>query len=123
MRKYKIYELEYLQNAEFTDDDLRELLDRKSFFISLAVGMLRMTGCKMTNNEMIHQITTDSQWMYKHFWTKEQRETFTECLKKAYFNLYRYNKTKLNIVTSFWLIQYGLTNCKQKKKRRMTLYS
>ena len=115
-RQYKIFDLEYLQNAEFTEDDLRELLDKKSFSISLAVGMLKMCGCKMPTSDIVSQVTSDKHWMYKHFWTKEQRENFTQCLRKSYYNLYRYNNTKLNVVIDFWLIQYGLTNCKQKKK-------
>ena len=117
-RKYKIFDLDYLQNAELTEDDLRELLDNKCFGMSLVVGMFKMSNHTMPNEKIIELVTTDKHWMYNYFWTKEQREAFTECLKKAFKNLYRYNDTKNEVVTSLWLVQYGLTNCKQKKKKK-----
>ena len=120
-KKYKIFDLDYLQNAELTDDDLRELLDNKCFGISLTVGMFKISNQNLSDEKIISIVTTDKHWMYKYFWTKEQREEFTECLKKAYKNLYKYGDRKTDIVTSLWLIQYGLTNCKQKKKKKCYL--
>lgn len=117
-KKYKIFDLDYLQNAELTDDDLRELLDNKNFNISLTVGMFNISNQNLSEEKIINLVMTDKYWMYKYFWTKDQREQFTECLKRAYKNLYRYGDRKIESIVGLWLVQYGLTNCKQKKKKK-----
>lgn len=116
-----IFYLDYLQNAEFTEDDLKHLLDENSFNLSLVVGMFKISNQNLSEHEIIKLVKKDNHWMYKYFWTKPQREEFEKCLFNAFRNLYRYKERKTQSLVDFWMIQYGLTNCKQKKKKQLRL--
>lgn len=117
----KIFDLDYLQNAEFTEEDLKQLFDNNAFNLSLIVGMFKMTNQKLSEHDIIRLVKTDKYWMYKYFWTKSERETFEICLINAYKNLYRYSEERTKSLVDFWIIQYGLTNCNQKKKKQLRL--
>ena len=121
--KYHIFDLEYLQTAELTEEDLKDLFDNKSFNISLIVGMFNMSNQNLSNEDIVKVVTSNNHWMYNYFWTKQQREDFTECLKKSYKNLYRFGDEKIESITNFWISQYGLTNSSKKRKKKEYLDS
>lgn len=121
--KYHIFDLEYLQTAELTEEDLKDLFDNKSFNISLIVGMFNMSNQNLSNEDIVKVVTSNNHWMYNYFWTKQQREDFIECLKKSYKNLYRFGDEKIESITNFWISQYGLTNSSKKRKKKEYLDS
>ena len=122
MKKYKIFEIEYLQNSEFTEEDLVYLLETPSFSLSLAVAMFRLYDkSDMTDEKIVNIVKTDNNWMYKHYWTKKQRDEFLSKLTKCYRNLYRYNNDTCEKLAQMWLVNYGFTSAKQKKKRMLLL--
>ena len=110
LKKHKIFDIEYLQNAEFTEEDLKNLIDGKSFTISLIVGMFKMTNQGLSESEITKLIKTDNKWMYKYFWTDAERDAFEKCLYDSFINLYRYKEEKTHALVGFWLTQYGLSN-------------
>ena len=119
---YKIFDLEYLQNEEFSEDDLIYLFETPSFNYSLIIGMFNKYDKRnLSNEKIVSIITTDDKWMYKHYWNREQREEFIEILEKCYYNLYRYHKSTCKAVSDMWIVQYGFTSAKQKKKKMLLL--
>jgi hypothetical protein len=121
-KKYKIFDLDYLQNNEFTEEDLIYLFETPSLNYSLVVGMFNLYDKgNMTDEKIINIVTTDEKWMYKHFWNKKQREEFIKILKNCYYNLYRYNESICTAMSDMWIIQFGFTSARQKKKKMMLL--
>lgn len=122
IKKYKIFDLDYLQNNEFTEEDLVYLFETPSLNYSLVVGMFRLYDKgNLTDDKIINIVTTDEKWMYKHFWNKTQRDEFIKILKKCYYNLYRYNEETCTAMSDMWIIQFGFTSARQKKKKMMLL--
>jgi hypothetical protein len=121
-KKYKIFSLDYLQNEEFSEEDLIYLFETPSLNYSLIVGMFELyEKTNLTNDKIINIITSDEKWMYKHFWNKTQRNEFIEILKKCYYNIYRYNSEICQAMSDLWIVQFGFTSAKQKKKKMMLL--
>lgn len=122
MKKHKIFEIDYLQNAEFSEEDLAYLFANSNFNLSLIVAMFDMYEPKKIDHDKIASIvTTDEKWMYKHYWTLEQRNEFLGILTKCIKNLYRYEDHICIQIAEMWLVQYGFTSAKQKKKKIMLL--
>jgi hypothetical protein len=122
--KYKIFDIDYLQNSEFNEDDLHWLLDTSSFTLSLIIGMFKKYDkSDISDDKIISIIHNDNNWMYKHFWLKKDREEYLEILSKIYYNLYRYQEYLCKMYAEMWLVQYGFTSASQKKKKMLTFYN
>lgn len=122
MKKYKIFDIEYLQNSEFTEEDLLYLLETPSLNYSLVVSMFnKYDNSDITNDKIINIITSDKDWPYKHYWNKKQREEFLGILKNCFKNLYRYSINECEALANMWIVQYGFTSAKQKKKKILRL--
>lgn len=122
MKKHKIFEIDYLQNAEFSEEDLACLFVNNNFDLSLIIAMFEMYEPKKIERDKITAIVaTDEKWMYKHYWTLEQRNEFLNILVKCLKNLYRYEEHICKQIAEMWLVQYGFTSAKQKKKKMMLL--
>ena len=122
MKKHKIFEIDYLQNAEFSEEDLACLFVNSNFDLSLIIAMFEMYEPKKIERDKITAIVaTDEKWMYKHYWTLEQRNEFLNILVKCLKNLYRYEEHICKQIAEMWLVQYGFTSAKQKKKKMMLL--
>ena len=118
--KYKIFTLDYLQNAEFTEDDLKWLFDTPSFALSLIVGEFKISDNDVEESEIVNMTHNDSDWMYKYFWNEEQRNQFLEILVKCYKNLYSFQDHIAQAYSDMWFIQYGLTDIHMKDKKPQT---
>lgn len=105
----KIFDLDYLEKNELTDDDLYNLFDCKSLIYSLVIGMFKYAGYKKyTNETIIKIIKTDPNWVYKHFWKKRQRKEFENKLIKIFKNVYWYSDIVALKRAQNWMIVYGL---------------
>lgn len=121
-KRYKIFALDDLQNKEFTEEDLIYLFETPSLNYSLAIGMFKLYDkSNFSDEKIIHIVTTDTKWMYKHFWNKSQRTEFIEILKRCYWNIYRYNDEVCKAMSDMWIIQFGFTSSTRKKKKMMLL--
>lgn len=122
--KYKIFDIDYLQNSELNEDDLHWLLDTPSFTLSLIVGMFKKyEKTNIPDDKIISIVYNDKNWMYKHFWLRKDREEYSEILSKIYYNLYRYKEYLCKAYAEIWLVQYGFTSASQKKKKMLTFYN
>ena len=52
-KSYKIFDLDYLQNAELTEDDLYYLFETPSLNYSLLVDMFNFTNQEITDEKKI----------------------------------------------------------------------
>ena len=110
-RAYKIYEVDYLINNDLSEDDLYYLFETHSLSYSLVINMFRRTKQALTDEKkIINLVRTDRDWMYKYFWSKKERESFEEDVRKIYKNIYQCGDTEAESRASWWLFMYGLTN-------------
>lgn len=121
-KKYKIFEIDYLQNAEFTEEDLVWLFETSSFYLSLIVEMFNSyDDGNLPIEKIAYIVKTDDKWMYKHYWSDTQREEFEEKAEKCFKNLYRYGDEKTKSILGMWIANYGFTNESQRKNKMMLL--
>ena len=119
-KSYKIFEMDYLQHADLTEDDLYYLFETPSLNYSFLVDMFRRTKQDVVDEKKIINIAkNDKDWMYKYFWTTKQREEFENALEKAYINIRQCNETEAKSSTQFWVLMYGLTDSKLKNNKNM----
>lgn len=118
-KSYKIFDLDYLQNAELTEDDLYYLFETPSLNYSLLVDMFNFTNQEITDEKKIIKLAkTDRDWMYKYFWTAEQREEFEKILTKIFMNVYWCrHEYEAESKMQWWIFMYGLTNEDLKDKK------
>lgn len=119
-KAYKIFDVNYLQHGEFTEDDLYYLFETPSFSYSLVVDMFKRTKQDLTDEKkIITLIKNDRDWMYKYYWTDKQREDFKEIVKNVYKNVHYYNDKEAATYADWWLFCYGFTNSKLKNNKNM----
>ena len=119
-KSYKIFEMDYLQNAELTEDDLYYLFETPSLNYSFLIDMFKRTKQSIIDEKKIINVAkTDKDWMYKYFWTPKQREDFENALKKAYINIRQCGEVEAESSTQWWILQYGLTDSRLKHNKNI----
>lgn len=119
-KTYKIFELNYLQHADLTEDDLYYLFETPSLNYSLIINMFKITNQEITDEKKIINIAkTDKEWMYKYFWTAKQRDNFENALKDVYMNLRQCGPVEAESATQWWILMYGFTDSKLKSNKNM----
>ena len=117
-KSYKIFEMDYLANNELTEDDLYYIFETPSLNYSFLVNMFNETGQEINDEKKIIKLAkSDSEWMYKYFWTPEQRENFENKMNKCMMNIYQCKDYEAESKTSWWILMYGLTDIKMKDKK------
>ena len=120
-KTYKIFELDYLQHAELSEDDLYYLFETPSLNYSFLVDEFKRTNQEITDEKKIINLAkTDKDWMYKYFWTSKQREEFEKDVKEAYINIRQCGKEEAESSTQWWILMYGLTDSKLKNNKNIS---
>lgn len=112
-RKIKIFDLNYLLNEEYTEDDLFLLFETKSLLYSLIYGMFKFVNKNISNDE-IKKIIKRKNWVYKNYWTEKQCKEFQNKLINIYKRIYYVSDYIATVKTQSFIIQYGLTNINVK---------
>ena len=102
-----IYSLDYLINEELTDEDISNLLDRKSLTYSIIINMFRYIGLKKSNKDIIKLITTKDRWMDDYVWSKEEFNSFENLLIQALKNIYSYSDIIAKVKAQWYRILYA----------------
>ena len=118
-KSYKIFDIDYLCNAEFTEDDLYYIFETKSLNYSFLVNMFNRTNQPITEDKKIIALVKNNGWQYKYFWTDKQREDFENDIIKAYKNIYICDSREAQCYAQFWVIQYGLSNSKLRSSKNI----
>lgn len=120
-KSYKIFEMDYLQHAELTEDDLYYLFETPSLNYSFLVDEFKRSNQEITDEKKIINLAkTDKDWMYKYFWTSEQREEFEKAIKEAYINIRQCGEEEAISSSQWWILMYGLTNSKLKNNKNIS---
>lgn len=120
-KSYKIFDIDYLQTAELTEDDLYYLFDTQSLNYSLLIDMFRRTKQSLTDEKkIIKMVKDDKDWMYKYFWTPKQRDDFIDLIVKVYENVYYYQKKEALQRAQWWIFMYGFSNTELKRNKNIS---
>lgn len=115
-----IYDIEYLMNKELSDDDLHNLFDTKSLIYSLVIGEFREIKSNLKNEDIVNIIKKDN-WQYNYFWSERQLNRYEQKLFKVFKNIYVYDDSYALKRAQNFIILYGLTNSKMKKRKKQIL--
>ena len=119
-KSYKIFEIDYLKNAELTEDDLYYLFETPSLNYSFLIDEFRRTNQDIVDEKkIIHLAKNDKDWMYKYFWSAKQREEFEKDIKKAYMNIRQCGEVEAESSTQWWILMYGLTDDKLRNNKNI----
>ena len=117
-KKIKIFDLDYLQNEEFTEDDLYKLFETPSLNRSLIIGMFRFINDERTDEEILDLVKTKENWMNEILWTFSVKQNFRNILVNIVKNLYQYSSKTSENWADEWLLRYGF-GVKQKYPKKL----
>ena len=104
-----IYDIDYLMNTEFDEEDLHNIFDTSSLSFSLLLNMFWFMHDKRDNDEIINMCTRDNKWVYNNFWTRKQREQYTKKIANVYRNVYQYGPANSRRAAEQWINFFGFT--------------
>lgn len=113
--KIKIFDLDYLRNADYTDDDLFLIFETPSLKYSLLYGMFKFAGIQIPNNDIVKFVKCKN-WVYKNFWSTKKCRDFEDIVKDIYKRVYYMSEYNARAKAQTFIIQYGLTNKNVKNK-------
>lgn len=123
-KSYKIFDIDYLQNGELTEDDLYYLFETNSLIFSLVVEMFRFSKQELVDEKKIlHLIKNDKDWMYKYFWTDKQMSDFENIVFNVYKNVKYCGDVEADSLSKWWIMEYGLTNKDLKRNKKISKMS
>lgn len=117
-KKIKIFDLDYLQNEEFTEDDLYKLFETPSLNRSLIIGMFRFINDEHTDEEILDLVKTKENWMNEILWSFSVKQNFRNILTNIAKNLYQYSSKTSENWADEWLLRYGF-GVKQKYHKKL----
>ena len=109
MRKQiKLYKIDYLMNAELTDDDIHNLLDNNALEWSLINRMMELSGNSMSTSELRKTVGSSNTWMDNYYWSDEQSREFHDELTSVYMNVYQWKESRARSQADWFIIYLGL---------------
>lgn len=105
----KYYSIEYLMNKELNENDLYELFETPSLHYSLFLGMFAFMGDRRGPDELIKMGKEDENWMYRNFWTDEQKRRYTDMVTRVFKNVYQVGDENARYNAEHWVFTNGLS--------------
>lgn len=115
-RPSKIFDLDYLLNSDYTDDDLYYLFTTKSLTYSLIAAQFRIGGYKESNKE-IKALVKKKHWQYKYFLNDQQIIDFENKVATIYMKVYQCSRGEATARAQMFYIQYGFSNIRIKNSK------
>lgn len=112
----KIFDLNYLLNSDYTDDDLYYLFTTNSLLYSLIVAQFKIGGYKESNKE-IKTLVKKKHWQYKYFLNDQQIVDFENKIVQIYMKVYQCSKGEAMARAQMFYIQYGFSNIRIKNNK------
>lgn len=112
---HTIFTMDYLCNAELTEQDLNVVFESGNFTLSVIVGMHRYIGDKRTAKQIIDSCKKDEDWFNNKSWSLESFKNFCAQLSKAYKNVWYYSDIKSKFLADMWLNNFGFRIDKNMK--------
>ena len=114
----KIFDINYLINSDYTDDDLYYLFATKSLLYSLIVAQFKLGGYKETLKE-IKSIVKKKHWQYKYFLNDKQISEFETNVAKIYRKVYQCSDGEAVSRAQMFYIQYGFSDVHNKNSKNI----
>lgn len=106
----RIFDLDYLINAELDESDLYYIYETPSLIYSIMVNMFHENGYNMNNEDIIQLCKKDNNWMYGKYWIdKHHRNDFIKRLTKAFMNIYQISENNARQNVEMIMFSYGLS--------------
>ena len=115
-KSIKIFDISYLINSDYTDDDLYYLFATKSLLYSLIVAQFKLGGYKETLKE-IKSIIKKKHWQYKYFLNDQQISEFENNVAKIYKKVYQCSNSEALSHAQMFYVQYGFSNIRIKNSK------
>lgn len=114
-----VYSFDEMMKPVLSEVELYDLFETPSLHYSITIEMFKMINDQRTPEEIIEFCKTDSRWMYKTLWSKEDREIFLDKLTKLFMTLYSYSEVEAKSSAEWWLFWYGMSrNYKGEKQHK-----
>lgn len=116
--KNTIFSIDYLRNAELTDNDINTILKFGNLTKSLIVGMYRHESIEDSIEDILVEICKDTQWLHNHKWTITRRKAFEKIVSDIYKNIYSYRDNTAKSKAEWFTSIYGfdIKYCQYKKR-------
>ncbi len=112
----KIFDIDYLINSDYTDDDLYHLFATKSLTYSLIVAQFKLAGYKETVKD-IKTVVKKKHWQYKYFFNDQQIADFEDKVTKIYKKVYQCSDAEALSRAQMFYVQYGFSNIRIKNNK------
>lgn len=112
----KIFDISYLINSDYNDDDLYYLFTTNSLLYSLIVAQFKLGGYKETVKE-IKIIVKKKHWQYKYFLNDQQISEFENNVAKIYKKVYQCSDAEALSRAQMFYVQYGFSNIRIKNSK------
>lgn len=112
----KIFDISYLINSDYNDDDLYYLFTTNSLLYSLIVAQFKLGGYKETVKE-IKIIVKKKHWQYKYFLNDQQISEFENNVAKIYKKVYQCSDAEALSRAQMFYVQYGFSNIRIKNNK------
>lgn len=110
----KPFTLDELQNNNFDDKNIHEVLNNNMFKLSCVYAMFKFVKSKLSFQKVCSIIKEDG-WMTRKFWSWEEHDKFIIELAKVYKNIYQYSNEKSLSHAQNFVFMYGF-NVKDTKE-------
>lgn len=107
MNKIKIYSINYLQNSDFSEEDLHNIFDTKSLKYSLLTYMIKL-ACPTISDDKLHKALISNKYWQEYNFTTKQFEQAINDIALAYKNIYLYTDIKCKQLAEGYVIFNGL---------------
>jgi hypothetical protein len=114
MKELKLFTLAELQENEFDDKTIHDVLNKNVFKLSCIYEMFKYTKSKLSFDKVKELIKNDN-WMTRKTWNWEEHDKFIIELAKAYKNVFQYSKEKSIRMAQDFVFLYGF-NVKDTKQ-------
>lgn len=106
----KILEIDYLESADLTDEDLHYLFDLNGISYSFINYLLMMAGENFSKSKLTKTLKRDNSWLNNHALSKKDihkcKKRFTKCIS----NIYQFNYETSKRWVNDWYMYYGLSS-------------
>lgn len=104
----KIFDIDYLESADLTDEDLHFLFDLNGITYSFAIYLLKLSGLECSKNKFGKMLRHNENWMNEHILTNKQINESKKRFEKCIMNIYQYGRKTAKSWVEDWYVHYGL---------------
>ncbi len=110
----KMFNIEELQQSEFSDKDLTYILSDGVLSKLLIIAMFRYMKINTPSDDILELIKSDN-WYEKYKWTWHKHDMFIKEVAKVYKNIYQYSNDMSIRLAEQFVFEFGFAVKDNKK--------